>query len=64
MKKMLGTLTLAMACASSLGAADSTMVCEKTGTEVEACCCVEQADGGMICTLTGEKVDACCCTAK
>ena len=62
MKKILGTLALALAVgASALATTGSQMICTKTGTVVDSCCCVVK-DGVMICTLTGEKVDSCCCT--
>ena len=62
MKKILGTLSLALVIAgSALASTGSQMVCEKTGVVVDSCCCVVK-DGAMICTLTGERVDACCCT--
>jgi hypothetical protein len=61
MKKILGSLALALAvAASALATTGSQMVCEKTGTVVDECCCVEK-DGTMICTLTGEEVESCCC---
>jgi hypothetical protein len=62
MKKILGTLALALAVAvSAFATTGSRMVCEKTGVEVESCCCVVDGES-MICTLTGERVDTCCCT--
>jgi hypothetical protein len=62
MKKLLGSLALALLVASStFAAAGSRMVCEKTGTIVESCCCVHK-DGALVCTLTGETVSSCCCT--
>lgn len=61
MKKILGTLALALVVAASmLATTGSRMVCEKTGTVVDSCCCVVK-DGTMICTLTGEPVSSCCC---
>lgn len=61
MKKLLGSLALAMLVASStLLAAGSRMVCEKTGAIVESCCCVEK-DGALVCSLTGETISSCCC---
>ncbi len=64
MKKILGSLALALVvAASALATAGSQMVCEKTGTVVDSCCCVVK-DGAMICTLTGEQVDICCCTSS
>lgn len=62
MKKILGTLALALVVAgSTLASTGSQMVCQMTGTVVDSCCCVVK-DGAMICTLTGERVDPCCCT--
>ena len=62
MKKILGTLALAVAVAASAPASTgSQMICQKTGTVVDSCCCVVK-DGAMICTLTGERVESCCCT--
>ena len=62
MKKLLGSLALAMLVASStLAAGGSRLVCEKTGTVVETCCCSVQ-EGVMTCSLTGDRVDSCCCS--
>jgi hypothetical protein len=64
MKRLFVTLSLFLLIASSaLATRASELVCEKTGTVVDSCCCVVQ-DGKMICTLTGEVVDSCCCTAE
>ncbi len=61
MKKILGSLALALVIAgSALASTGSRMVCEKTGTVVDSCCCVVK-DGAMICALTGERVETCCC---
>jgi hypothetical protein len=63
MKKILGTLALALAVGLPAAAAPpSQMVCTKTGTVIDSCCCVVR-EGVMICTLTGMRVDACCCTS-
>jgi len=63
MKRTFVTLSLLLlVAASALATRASELVCEKTGTVVDSCCCVVQ-DGKMICTLTGEVVDSCCCTA-
>jgi hypothetical protein len=64
MKRLFVTVSLSLlVAAASLATSASALVCEKTGTTVDACCCVVQ-DGKMICTLTGEVVDSCCCTAE
>ena len=64
MKKFLGSLALGLLVASStLAAEGSRLVCEKTGTVVEACCCT-LVDGVMTCSLTGEPVEVCCCSAS
>ena len=64
MKKLLGSLALALLVASStLAAGGSRLVCEKTGTVVETCCCTVK-DGVLTCSLTGEPVDSCCCSAS
>ena len=62
MKKLIGSLALSLLVAASTFAAEgSRMVCEKTGTVVDACCCVEK-DGAIVCSLTGETVSSCCCS--
>jgi len=62
MKRLFVTLSLALFVAgSALATGASELVCDKTGTPVDECCCVMQ-DGKMVCTLTGEVVDSCCCS--